>query len=200
VFGDFDLDGDEDLFAANGHVIRHPGNSTILQRPLLLLNEQGRRFRDVANSAGAYLASEHMSRGVAQGDLDHDGDIDLVISNIGQPLAILRNESIRAGNWISLDLIGTETARWAEGARVEFIVENQSTILRLRKGGTSYASTSGRSVHAGLGRCQRIAAIVVHWPSGIMQRFEGVPANQHLTVVEGRAQLIPVTADTAIAE
>ncbi|MFT5093232.1 MAG: hypothetical protein ACI93T_002058 [Porticoccaceae bacterium] len=185
VFGDFDLDGDEDLFAANGHVIRHPTNSPIYQRPLLLLNDEKRRFTDVARTSGTYLAGSHMSRGVVQGDLDDDGDIDLIISNIHQPLAVLRNESPRQGNWIRLKLIGVESARWAEGAWVEFLLKGNRKILRLRKGGTSYASTSDRWLHAGIGTDKLITAIEIHWPSGSVQRLENVSVNQHLQVVEG---------------
>lgn len=184
VFGDLDLDGDEDLFAANGHVIRHPVNSPLNQRALLLLNEDQKRFREVAASAGPYLASQHMSRGVAQGDLDDDGDLDLVVSNINQPLAILRNESTRLGNWIELELIGVQSPRWAEGAWVEFVLDNDRRILRLRKGGTSYASTSDRRIHAGLGTCDRIAKINIHWPSGIVQYLDNITTNQQLQVVE----------------
>lgn len=184
MFGDLDLDGDEDLFVANGHVIRHPINSPLNQRPLLLLNEDQKRFREVAATAGPYLASEHMSRGVAQGDLDDDGDLDLVVSNINQPLAILRNESVCQGNWIELELIGVQSPRWAEGAWVEFVLDDGKKILRLRKGGTSYASTSDRRIHAGLGNCDHIAKIIIHWPSGILQNLENVATNQQLQVVE----------------
>lgn len=185
VFGDFDLDGDEDLFAATGHVIRHPTNSPIYQQPLLFLNDEERRFTNVARTSGTYLASSHMSRGVAQGDLDDDGDIDLIISNIHQPLAVLRNESLRQGNWLRLKLIGVKNARWAEGAWVEFLLQDNRKILRLRKGGTSYAATSDRWLHVGIGTGELIAAIVIHWPSGSVQRLENVAANQHLQVVEG---------------
>ena len=184
VFGDLDLDGDEDLFVANGHVIRHPVNSPLKQRPLLLLNEDHKRFLEVAATAGPYLNSEHMSRGVAMGDFDDDGDQDLFVSNVNQQLAILRNESARLGNWIELELIGVQSPRWSEGAWVELLMDDGRKILRLRKGGTSYASTSDRRIHAGLGKCENIAKIVIHWPSGIVQSLEHIAVNQQLRVVE----------------
>ncbi len=184
AFGDLDLDGDEDLFVANGHVIRHPSNSPLNQRPLLLLNEDRKRFREVAATAGSYMSSEHMSRGVAMGDFDDDGDLDFFVSNVNQPLAILRNESVRLGNWIELELIGVQSPRWAEGASVEFVLDEGRKILRLRKGGTSYASTSDRRIHVGLGHCDRVAKINIYWPSGNVQILENVPANQKLQIVE----------------
>ena len=184
VFGDLDLDGDEDLFAANGHVIRHPVNSPLNQRPLLLLNENQQRFRDVAALAGQYLSSPHMSRGVAQGDLDNDGDLDLVVANTNEPLAVLQNESTRMGDWIELELIGVQSPRWAEGAWVELVLDDGRKILRLRKGGTSYASTSDRRIHAGPGKSGRIREAIIHWPSGNVQRVENLPGNQLLQIVE----------------
>lgn len=187
-FGDLDLDGDEDLFVANGHVIRHPVNSPLNQRPLLLLNEDHKRFREVADTAGSWLASEHMSRGVAQGDLDDDGDLDLVVSNINQPLAVLRNESTRLGSWIELELIGVQSPRWAEGAWVEFECDDGKKLLRLLKGGTSYASTSDRRIHVGLGNCDQIAGITIHWPSGAVQHLVNVSTNLYLQVVESTSR------------
>ena len=191
MFGDLDLDGDEDIFVANGHVIRHPTNSPLNQRPLLLLNEDQKRFRDVAADAGPYLDSEHMSRGVAMGDFDDDGDQDFFVSNVNQPLAILRNESARLGSWIELELIGVQSPRWSEGAWVEFVMDDGRKILRLRKGGTSYASTSDRRIHAGLGQCDRIAKIIIHWPSGVVQTLEHVATNQRLQVVEATERTTP---------
>lgn len=183
-FGDLDLDGDEDLFVANGHVIRHPINSPLNQRPLLLVNDEQKRFREVAKESGDYLATEHMSRGVAQGDLDDDGDLDFIISNINQPLAILRNESIRLGNWIELQLIGVQSSRWAEGAWVELEPGDGRKVLRLKKGGTSYASTSDRRIHVGVGKCERIGKLTIHWPLGGVQTLTDVATNQQLQIVE----------------
>lgn len=191
VFADFDLDGDEDLFTANGHVIRHPTNSPLQQPPLVLLNEDFKRYVNVAASAGEYTASPHMSRGLAASDLDRDGDLDLVVSHINQPAAILRNESPLLGDWIEVELIGTRSPRWAEGAWVEFQFSGKK-MIRLKKGGTSYASTSDRQLHAGLGKTPRIDQLTVHWPSGIVEKFDTIAHNQRVMLIEGQGRLQPI--------
>jgi hypothetical protein len=194
-FGDLDLDGDEDLFVANGHVIRHPIDSPLNQRPLLLMNDSQKRFRDVTRGSGTYLDNQHLSRGVAQGDLDNDGDLDIFVSHINKPLAVLRNDSVRPGNWLEMQLIGVNSSRWAEGAWIEFEFDDGKKILRLVKGGTSYASTSDRRVHVGLGKYDQIAQITIHWPSGTVQYLRNVSVNQQLQIVESLTRNeVPVAA------
>jgi hypothetical protein len=194
-FGDLDLDGDEDLFVANGHVIRHPINSPLNQRPLLLMNDNQKRFQDVTNGSGAYFKGQYLGRGVAEGDLGNDGDLDIFVSNINQPLAVLRNDSVRFGNWLVMQLIGVKSSRWAEGAWIEFEFDDGKKILRLVKGGTSYASTSDRRVHVGLGQYDQIAQITIHWPSGTVQYLRNVSVNQQLQIVESLTRNeVPVAA------
>ncbi len=188
VFADFDLDGDEDLFTGNGHVIRHPTNSPLQQPPLVLLNEEFQRYVDVAAHSGDYTASPHMSRGVAGADLDHDGDLDLVVSHINQPAAILRNDAVPRGQWLEVELIGTKSPRWAEGAWVEFQSTGQK-LIRLKKGGTSYASTSDRRLHLGLGKAAKVDRLTVHWPSGLVEQFQEVAGNQRVALIEGESPL-----------
>lgn len=92
LFLDFDRDGDEDIFVSNGHVIRYPVNAPLKQLPLLFENRSG-RFVNVAPVAGPYLTEPHLGRGVAGGDIDNDGDIDLILSPINEPAAVILNES-----------------------------------------------------------------------------------------------------------
>ncbi len=188
LLADFDLDGDEDIFTGNGHVIRHPTNSPLQQPPLVLLNQEHQRYINVAADSGEYTANSHMSRGVAGSDLDHDGDLDLIVSHINQPSAILRNESIPQGRWIEVELIGTRSSRWAEGAWVEIQVEGRK-LIRLKKGGTSYASTSDRPLHAGLGKARQIDSLTVHWPSGLVEQFKDLAADKQIVLIEGVSQV-----------
>ncbi len=182
LFLDFDHDGDEDIFCSNGHVIRFPSNAPLRQRPLLLENRAG-RFLNVAGSAGPYFAAPHMGRGVAAGDLDGDGDLDLVISRTNERVSVLASESAGERAWISVDLIGSHSPRDAVGAVVE-IETAAGRRVRQRKGGASYASSSDRRLHFGLGDATEVHKLTVRWPSGRQQTLADLPAVRMLTVQE----------------
>ncbi len=186
VFFDFDRDGDEDVVVSNGHVVRYPENAPLRQKPLLFENDNGRRFRNVAPGAGTYFSEAHMGRGVAAGDIDDDGDIDLVISHVNEPLALLANDSVNSNNYLSLRLIGTVSNRSAIGTRITLQTDS-GTQTRQIKGGTSYASTQDPRVFFGLAGDERVALVEITWPSGTTQSLSDIPANQMLTVIEGRA-------------
>lgn len=186
LFFDGDRDADEDLFVSNGHVVRFPTESPVRQRPLLLENtEQG--FRDVAASAGAYLDAPHPGRGVAAADIDNDGDVDLIVSHINEPIALLSNESPTRGHWIGLELIGIESDRDAVGAFVTLTAGGRTQVRHVAAG-IGYASTSDRRAHFGLGETDEITAIEVRWPSGTLDRLEFVPCDQYVQVLEGQTR------------
>lgn len=186
AFFDLDRDGDEDAIVSNGHVIRFPSNSEIEQLPLLLENLDGKRFQNVAPVAGDYLAAKHRGRGLAVGDLNGDGRIDVVISNVNEPVAVLVNESADTNHWLGLKLVGRTSSRDAVGAWVQ-VTTPQGTQMHLLKGGSSYASSSDRTLHFGLKDASQVDSVEIHWPSGIVQKLEALTADQVLTVVEPSA-------------
>lgn len=186
VFADFDHDGDEDIFVSNGHVIRHPTNAPLRQQPLLFRNDGGRRFVNAGGTAGSYLEEPHMGRGVAAGDMDNDGDLDLVASNTNEPLALLENTTAGEAHWLQLRLIGRASSRDANGAIVTLTPSSGPPQIRQIKGGGSYASTSDRRLSFGLGSHAEPVAVSIRWPSGIEQKLTEVAVNQELLVLEQR--------------
>jgi len=185
-FFDFDRDGDEDVYVANGHVIRYPQNGKVEQVPLLLENLAGKRFVNVAPRASEYTGQPHRGRGLAVGDLDDDGDIDLVLSNVNEPAAMLINETPTNNNWLCLLLVGTRSNRQAIGASVH-VTCNGARQLRLIKGGSSYASTSDMRAFFGLGSASAVDKVEILWPSGLRQTIDGLPCNQMHVIVEPAA-------------
>ncbi|MEC9010270.1 MAG: CRTAC1 family protein [Planctomycetota bacterium] len=184
-FFDFDLDGDEDVFVSNGHVIRHPSEAPVRQLPLLFENTQGRRFANVAPGAGEYLATPHMGRGVARGDLDGDGDVDLVVCHTNEPVSILENLTDRRGrHWLGVRLIGTSPkgARDAAGAIVTLRVAGMPSQTRQVKSGTSYASSNGLRLTFGLGDSDKVDLITIRWPGGGVQEAGPVAGDQVLVI------------------
>lgn len=188
---DADLDGDEDVFVSNGHAVRYPRSAPVRQVPLLFENLNGRRFENAAPQAGDYLNLPHMGRGAACGDLDSDGDLDLIVSHINEPAAVLRNETEQAGHWLEVELSGTTSSRDAIGTVVSVQLRN-GTLIRQWRGGGSYASTNSRRLHFGLGDEDYIQKLEVRWPSGIDQTLDAPAVNRLLRLVEpdpaGRAQ------------
>ncbi len=187
VFLDFDRDGDEDVFVSNGHVIRYPTNAPLRQAPLLFQNDPGPRFHNVAPGAGEYLQTPHMGRGVACGDLDNDGDQDLVVSCTNEPLVVLANKS-GTNHSLVIRLIGTRSNRDAVGAWVKIrVAAGQPEMIRLAKAGGSYASSNDSRLFFGVGSATTIADVAIHWPSGVVQNLSDVSIQETLVLLEPNA-------------
>ena len=185
-FLDMDLDGDEDVFVSNGHVLRFPAESPRRQRPLLFENVQGRRFVNVADTAGDYAATAHSGRGLATGDLDGDGDEDIVLSNLNEPVELLSNESLERGHSLVVRVIGRESCRTAIGAVAVARVQDRKLMRQIR-GGSSYASSSDTRLFFGCGAARVVDELVVTWTSGRTIRLTNIPCNQVVTVLEPKA-------------
>ncbi|HXE74571.1 MAG TPA: CRTAC1 family protein [Candidatus Xenobia bacterium] len=186
-FFDFDNDGDLDILVANGHVIdnieKFRAGQTYPQAKLLFEN-LGDRFREVAARHGAALAKPEVSRGAAFGDYDNDGDVDVLVLNLGGAPSLLRNDGGNRNNWLSLALEGTKSPRQAVGALVRVQV-GARTLTRYVAGGGSYLSASDTRVHLGLGRAARAERIEIRWPSGASEVLENVAAGKFYRVREG---------------
>jgi hypothetical protein len=192
LFLDFDNDGYPDLAAVNGHVrddvaALSPGE-TYAQPALLFRNEAGRRFRDVSAAAGPPITVPRVGRGLAAGDVDNDGRIDLLVSENHGPVRLWHNETPTRGHWLLVRLEGTISNRDGLGARITLSAGGRVQTAWARSG-SSYLSASDRRVHFGLGAARTIDRLTVSWPSGRVTELFDLPVDRVLTVREvgGRA-------------
>ena len=187
AFADFDNDGDLDLVVANGHIYpqidRHPEVvGRFRQRSLLLENRDG-RFVDVTAQAGPGFEEEASSRGLAVGDYDNDGDLDILITRLDAPPALLRNDS-GGGSWIEITCEVPGGGATAIGATVTVTAGGRRQRRDLAAG-DSYLSTHDPRLHFGLGEAASVETIDVRWPDGTHTIRRDFPARQALTIRKG---------------
>ena len=202
---DYDHDGDVDLFLANGHllgdvtmsVIRAitpegylPGTMTpkafrggYAQRNRLFENAGAGRLEDVTDAAGDAFDVKDVSRGAAFGDIDGDGDIDIVVVNKNSPARVLRNEGGARRPWLKVAPRGTGCNHFGVGARIEVRAGGRRQV-RVVKAGSSYIGQDALEAHFGLGGEEAVEEIRVRWPCGRVQRVGGGPARRRVEVVE----------------
>ncbi len=183
-FLDVDGDGWEDLFLANGHVLRHPARNARLQRPVLLRNKGDGTFEDVSAGQCAYFAAGHLGRGAAVGDLDNDGRPDLIVTHMNEPVVVLRGEPpAGAGHWLGVGLAGRDHAD-VVGAKLVLEVGGRR-LTRFAKGGGSYLSSGDRRILFGLGPATEVGRLTVSWSSGREQHWDGLAVDHYWGLVEG---------------
>lgn len=189
AFFDYDNDGNLDIVNANGHILDNVSMSsestTYAQRNLLFRNSGNATFKEVGLSAGPGFGLEKVSRGLAIGDIDNDGDLDLLINNCNQTADLLRNANHTKNNWLVVKTVGTRSNRDGIGTR---IILNTGELRQIRevKAGSSYQSQNDLRAHFGLGKAARIDRLELRWPSGTVDVLENVKANQVLTIREGQ--------------
>ncbi len=195
-FLDYDNDGFKDVLVVNGHIIdniRMVQDEVSYEQPRSMLENDGKgRFREVGESLGLAFVRPNVGRGLAVGDMDDDGDLDLFVVNSNREAELLRNDggntiASGGGNWILVDLTGTASNRDAIGARVRVKTlhgDSESWQVDEMRAGSSYLSQNDRRLSFGLGDRTSASLVEIRWPSGAVQSLRDVPANRILTVSE----------------
>ena len=186
-FFDYDNDGDQDLFLVNGHPddLVEMRNARVKYRERLLMFQNDRyTFKDVSKVSGPVFGREFSGRGMATGDFDNDGDLDVLVSNNGEAPVLLRNEGGNRNNWLGLQLTSTKSNPKAVGAVISWEVGGIKRS-RLKTAGGSYLSTHDSREVLGLGNATKIDRLEIRWPSGKIDKLTNLPINTYLSVQEG---------------
>jgi hypothetical protein len=195
---DLDSDGWLDIFVANGHVDDNMSqlgrDEAYAQKAGLWRNVGKGRFEVIGAEAGAYFETRHVSRGTAFGDLNNDGQLDLVVTHKDESATVLRNESLShsgSGNsWLQLLLIGRSGNRDAIGARVEFEIGDVQLTRHVR-GGKSYLAAHDPRLTVGLGAAGRVDRMTIYWPSGRTTELQNLEPNRSRTYFEAQSVSAP---------
>jgi enediyne biosynthesis protein E4 len=187
AFVDADADGLKDLIIANGHVYPEVDKSEVGDRylqPTLLYRNLGKgRFQDATAASGPAFRTPRPARGLATGDLDGDGRPEVVIVNMNAIPSVLRNE-VAGGSFVNVKLRGTKSNRSAIGARVTLKAGGSIQTDDLTSG-ASYYSTHEPTLHFGIGAASKVDIVEVRWPNGLRQKWENLPPNRTILLVEG---------------
>jgi hypothetical protein len=187
AFVDYDNDGLQDIIVVNGHVypqldtVRLGASAGYRQRKLLYHNRGGGTFDEVAAQFGRVMLDERVGRGLAVGDLDNDGRLDVVVNNLDGTPEVLHNELAERGNWLLVKLTGAAGNRDAIGAVVTARA-GTATQMRIVQSGTSYISQNDMRMHFGLGSASHVDSLEVRWPDGTLSKRANVQANQLIAI------------------
>ena len=190
AFFDANLDGWLDLAVANGHIdetVRNiRGNVGYAQAPQLFLNQGAGKFRDVAREVGGGFDTPIVGRGLAYGDFDRDGDLDLLITTNNGPAYLYRNDQTSGNRSIRFQLTGTKSNRDAIGAIVRIFAEGNAgqSQWRMVHGGSSYLSQSELPVTFGVGKSEKIELVTIEWPSGRNEEYKNLATGKTHELIE----------------
>jgi len=185
-FFDYDNDGRLDLILANGHpddMVESLTAHVKYREPLLMFENTGHGFKNVSARSGAAFAKEYPARGLALGDFDNDGDLDVLISNNGGAPLLLRNDGGNRNNWVGLQLVATKSNPGAVGAIITWQAGGV-THRRLKTNGGSYLASHDPREVLGAGK-NKIESVEIRWPSGRVDKLSNPPMNSYVKVVEG---------------
>ena len=186
VFADCDLDGSLDLIAVNGHIddtVRNVRNVGYAQPPQLFLNNGKGSFREAGGEAGGGFNQPKVGRGLAVGDFDRDGDLDVLMTTNNGPAYLFRADQAGGNYSIRVKLVGTKSNRDAIGGRVKIFVAGVQQ-MRTVKSGSSYLSQSELPLTFGLGRHDKVERMIVEWPNGRTEEFKDLAAGKSFQVTE----------------
>jgi hypothetical protein len=191
-FFDYDLDGYQDIFTANGHIEeeieRVQPKVQYRQPPQLFRNIAGKRFEDVTARMGSAFNRPIVARGAAHGDYDGDGDLDIAVTTNDGPAYLFRNDGGNRNHWLQVKLTGTQSNRSAVGAVVRLQTAS-GRMWDMVRSGSSYCSQSDLALTFGLGLDAKVIALEVEWPSGQKQQFREIAADRRIQITEGSQSL-----------
>ena len=192
-FFDYDNDGYQDIFVANGHVMDNISelekHVTYPQKNLLFRNLGNGTFTHVMSQTGG-LALKKVSRGTAIGDYDNDGDLDILVTNCNQRPDLLQNAVGTRNNWIQIQVVGKQSNRSGIGARLKLVTGTHVQYREVQSGG-SYLSFHDLRAHFGVGKAEQIELLEIRWPTGLIDRATQLPVNQQFLAVEG-SKIVPI--------
>jgi hypothetical protein len=187
-FVDIDNDGWLDILYVNGHVYPELARTTnpisYKQPKVVYQNTRDGKFRNVSQLAGPGILMESVARGCAFGDIDNDGNMDVLVNPINGSPQLLHCSSHTQNNWITLKLVGTRSNRSAIGARVKCLTGSHQQIDEVRSGG-SFFSQNDLRIHFGLGSAKQVDVLEIRWPAGTTETLHNLPVNQIKRIVEG---------------
>jgi len=188
-FVDLNHDGWIDILQVNGHVYPEVNQlkmeAQYRQRKILYLNREGKRFEDITEKVAGPVLEPRAGRGCAFGDLDNDGDIDLVVNNVNQTMDLFRLDRDNDNHWTTIQLSAVHCNRSAIGARVRVVAGGLTQIDEVRSGGSYYSQNDFR-LHFGLGQASKIDLLEVRWPDGKTDTHRDLVVDRLLKIEESR--------------
>jgi hypothetical protein len=197
-FMDYDNDGDPDLFLANGHpddMVEMQVSKVKYAEPLMMFENVNGKFRNVSDRSGEVFKKDFPARGMSCGDLDNDGDLDILVINNGAAPVLMRNEGGNSHNWLGLQLVATKSNPGAVGAIITWTADGVKRS-RYKTSGGSYLSSHDPREILGLGKAAKVDNLEIKWPSGRVDKFTSLPVNKYLKVTEGESA--PKSSATAL--